>query len=160
MANLASRRIPVNDDYQTCERTYAELRVYGNELDPKIITEILGVTPSSIQKKGEKRTNSFGRTVVFKTGGWFLSSEGRVQSKDVRRHLDWLLEQLVPVKDQLSNIQETSGITMNVYCIWWSTGDGGPTLWPEQMRSLADLNLECAFDISFYGDEEIRETDK
>ena len=43
---------------------------------------------------------------------------------------------------------------MTVQCIWWSaTGQGGPTLWPEQMRLLAALNPECSFDVSLFGDE-------
>jgi hypothetical protein len=46
------------------------------------------------------------------------------------------------------------GTGMTVQRIWWSaTGQGGPTLWPEQMRLLAELNLECSFDVSFFGDE-------
>lgn len=44
---------------------------------------------------------------------------------------------------------------MSVDCIWWSaSGGGGPTLWPEQMACMAALNLECSFDISFYGPDE------
>jgi len=75
----------------------------------------------------------------------------------LRRHLDWLLGQILPRADVLRELQETAGISMNVNCIWWSaTGGGGPTLWPEQMRRLADLNLECSFDVSFYDDDDQR----
>ena len=43
----------------------------------------------------------------------------------------------------------------NVTCIWWSAeGDGGPTLDPSQMRILAALNLECAFEFAYFGPEE------
>lgn len=153
MQELASRRTPINDNYSTCEMTYAQLRIYGDDLDPEIITKNLGLTPSSSQKKGEERENSLGRKLVFKLGGWFLSSEGFIQSKDVRRHLDWLLQKLNPAKGSLLEIQKTTGLTMDVNCIWWSAfAQGGPTLWPEQMRILAELNLECNFDISFYED--------
>ena len=70
-------------------------------------------------------------------------------------HLVWLLKQLVPAKEQILALQEKAGITMGVNCIWWSAfGDGGPTLWPEQMRGLADLNLECSFDVAFFGEED------
>jgi hypothetical protein len=42
---------------------------------------------------------------------------------------------------------------VSVNCIWWSRfGDGGPTLWPEQVRALADLNLECSFAFADYSD--------
>lgn len=43
---------------------------------------------------------------------------------------------------------------MTVSCVWWSAlGHGGPVLWPEQMKALADLNRECSFDIYFADDE-------
>jgi len=47
-------------------------------------------------------------------------------------------------------LQNIPGVRMSVNCVWYSrSGHGGPTLWPEQMRVLADLNLECSFDIYF-----------
>lgn len=149
-----SRLTPYDDEYATCERTLAVLRVYGDDLDPAVITARLGILPTSFQKNGEVRTNSLGRQRTIKIGGWFLSSENDVESKDVRRHLDWILAQVLPRVDALREVQEMAGISMNVNCIWWSgTGGGGPTLWPEQMRGLAELNLECSFDVAFYGDE-------
>ena len=148
-----SRITPYDAEYATCERTLATLRIYGDDLDPAIVTERLGILSTSSQKKGETRTNSLGRQRTIKIGGWFLSSEGNVQSKDLRHHLDWLLGQILPRADALRVLQEMDGITMNVNCIWWSAaGGGGPTLWPEQMRGLADMNLECSFDFSFYGE--------
>jgi len=155
----ASRRTPIDDAYETCERTLATLRIGGENLDPAFVTSQLGIEPTKTQKKGEVHRNSRGLERTSKTGGWFLSSEDHVNSKDVRRHLDWLLERLIPVKDQLRSLQETEEIVMDVNCIWWSAGDGGPTLWPEQMRLLAELNLECGFYISFYGDDEERGSD-
>jgi hypothetical protein len=42
---------------------------------------------------------------------------------------------------------------MSVNCVWWSKeGGGGPTLWPAQMRSLAELNLECSFEFADYSE--------
>lgn len=156
---VASRRTPYNDGYETCERTLAELRIYGDHLDPEEVTERLQLEPTTIQRKGEVVTNSLGRQRVVKIGGWFLSSENHVASKDLRRHLDWLNNLIAPRVAELRDIQERQDIVMTVHCIWWSAhGQGGPTLWPEQMRVLAELNLECSFDISFYGDDEEQET--
>jgi hypothetical protein len=153
-----SRQTPYNDDYPTCERTLAELRIYGDQLDPDLITVCLGVRATSTQKKGETHTNSLGRTWTAKIGGWFLSSEHQVSSKDLRRHLDWLLAILLPRADELRSVQEMDGMIMSVNCIWWSRGgQGGPTLWPEQMRALADLDLECGFDIAFFGEDDAQD---
>jgi hypothetical protein len=150
MRQHASRQTPVNDAYPTCKRTVAELRIYGGALDPHAIAAHLGVQPSGTQMKGEVRAGFRGREVTARIGGWFLSSEEWVSSKDLRRHLDWLLDRLMPAKPALLALQQEEGIAMGVNCIWWSAfGEGGPTLWPEQMRLLAELNLECSFDVSF-----------
>jgi hypothetical protein len=148
---IGSHPTPYNDEYETCERTLAELRVYVDDLDPATVTKQLGIQPTSSQKKGEVRTNSIGKQRTAKVGGWFLSSEGHVTSKDLRRHLDWLLVKLTPAADALRTLQQNPDVRMSVTCIWWSAGDGGPTLWPSQMRGLADLGLECGFELAFYG---------
>jgi hypothetical protein len=146
---------PYDDSYPTCERTCAELRVYTGEMDPDWVTQRLRVSPTRICKKGERKVNSLGRERVVKLNGWSLSSEGRSSSLDLRRHLDWLLDKLEPGASQLRELQYVPGVTMYVTCTWWSAhAQGGPTLWPEHLRRLADLNLECQFDISFYGEED------
>jgi len=155
MSNLLSRRTSYDDEYPTCEFTYAELRVYPDKLDPISITRYLGVTPTSTVTKGERSINSLGRERIAKRNGWFLSSEGHVSSKDVRRHLDWLLDKLEPISNRLKELQEQPEVKMSIECIWWSAyGQGGPTLWPEQMKRMAEMNLECGFDVSFFGGEE------
>ena len=43
---------------------------------------------------------------------------------------------------------------MGIDCVWRSlAGHGGPVLWPEQMKKMSRLNLECSFDIYFVNDE-------
>jgi hypothetical protein len=155
MSNLLSRRTPYDDEYPTCEFTYAELRVYPGKLNPLSVTHHLGITPTSTRTKDERIVNSLGRERTVPMNGWFLSSEGHISSKDVRRHLDWLLDNLEPFSDRLKELQELPEVKMSIECIWWSAyGQGGPTLWPEQMKRLAEMNLECGFDVSFFGDEE------
>jgi hypothetical protein len=146
-----SRRTLIDDSYPTCERTCAQLLIYPGNIDPRIVTQRLGVEPTSIQRAGETIRNSLGRERTVPMNGWFLSSEGKSGSLDLRRHLDWLLERLTPHREALAALQGISGMKMSVNCIWWSAqGQGGPTLWPEQMSALAELGLECSFDIGFY----------
>lgn len=155
MKEIESRRTPYDDAYETCERTYVALMVYPGEIEPVLVTRRLGVEPTSVQSKGERIENSLGRQRVVPLNGWFLSSEGKVRSLDVRRHLDWLLEKLMPAEAALKELQMLPNVSMGVSCIWWSAGgQGGPTLWPEQMARMAQLNLECSFDISFFGEDE------
>src|SRR5688572_7753401 len=150
---VSSRLTPVSDTYETCERTLATLWIGGENLDPAFVTSQLGIEPSETPKKGEIKRSSRGFSRKVKKGGWFLSSEGHVDSKDVRRHLDWLLACLIPARNRILELQKIEGIRMSVNCLWWSVGGmGGPTLWPEQMSLLAELNLECGFDVSFFGE--------
>lgn len=146
---------PYSDDYPTCERTDLTLRIYPGDLHPREVTRRLALEPSSEQVKGEVLPSVTGRNRVTRLNGWFLASEGKVLSLDLRRHLDWLLDILEPRAGELDALQRSPGVKMSVNCVWWSAcGHGGPTLWPEQMRRLAALNLELGFDIYFFGEAE------
>ncbi|WP_338129451.1 DUF4279 domain-containing protein [Xenorhabdus bovienii] len=86
--------------------------------------------------------------------GWLLSSENYVNSKDIRDHLDWLLNKISKSSEGLKQLQNTDKVTMKIDCVWRSIAwHGGPTLWPEQMKIMSDLGLECSFDIYFVGEE-------
>lgn len=155
MTNVFSRRTPYDDDYGTCAETRAELLVYPGTLHPSEITNRLQIEPSEASAAGEEKTSTSGRKRIATNSVWSLSSEGHVRSLDVRRHLDWLLARLAPRAESLIALQNIAGVRMSVNCGWYSrAGHGGPTLWPEQMQQLADLNLECSFDIYFLPDDE------
>jgi hypothetical protein len=118
------------------------------------VTELLGVEPSEANDAGALLENSRGRVRKVPRTGWFLSSAGHVSSRDLRDHLDWLIEKLSGVRPGLQKLQEAEGVKMSVSCVWWSvSGHGGPVLWPEQMEALGRYNLECAFDVYFDTDE-------
>lgn len=155
IAPAASRLTPYNDAYKTCERTFAELLIYPENLDPALITERLGLVPTQMSVKGVDERTPAGVVRPAPHSLWALSSEGKIASKDLRRHLDWLLARLLPARAQLRALQSTPGTRMTVSCVWESAhGHGGPTLWPEQMGALTELGLECGFDVSFYGEDD------
>jgi hypothetical protein len=121
---------------------------------PNAMTAKLGVKPDTTMTKGLPHELPSGRMRDATVSGWFLSSEGQVVSRDLRDHLDWLLDRLRPAAVGLSALQAEE-VRMEVWCRWDSaSGHGGPTLEPEQMRLMAELNLQCGFDIYFAGDEE------
>lgn len=126
------------DDYATCAATYATLRIYTGRIDPELVTSALRVEPTKSQREGENGA---------RVNGWFLSSKSFIHSRDVRRHVDWLLRKISSKRRELLDLQSRVGIQMDVFCYWRSVhGHGGPTLGPEQMRILADFKLNISFD--------------
>lgn len=146
---------PYNDDYSSCDQTYAELRVYSGDLLPAEVSSRLGLEPTTVNERGKQRVSlTTGRTRTLPLNAWFVSSEGLVVSKDLRRHLDWVLDRIEPAADAICALQTVPGVRIEISCSWWSaTGNGGPTLSPPQMRRMAELGLECAFEVMFFPDE-------
>jgi hypothetical protein len=152
MDKFASRYLPVNDSDPSCSLTYATLCIYF--IDPDIVTQKLGISPTLRQKKGSPSTLPNGKTKIGVTNSWLLISEYSVSSKDVRTHLNWLLDKIVPVEDQVRGLQQIPDVKMFIKCLWFSAdGGGGPVIWPEQMEKIARLNLELNFSFAYYGDE-------
>lgn len=148
--------VPYNDDYQTCERTCVEFRIYSKSIPPWEISSVLGIEPSSsvlardwpgpIAAVNARRADR---------NGWFLSSEGVVFSKDSRRHFDWLLDTIEPACARLTALRAMGDVSMCVVCVWWARyGDGGPTLWPKHMARLALLDLELGYEFAYYQSDE------
>jgi hypothetical protein len=127
-----------DDSYPTCAKTYAELRIYTGKMAPQCVSDALKVRPTKllVAGEGEARLN-----------GWFLSTLGQVESHDVRRHVDWLLQRITAEPIELQRLQSEPQVWMDVFCYWRSTqGHGGPMLSPKQMQALAELNLTIGFD--------------
>ncbi len=154
MSTINSRITPVSNDYATCAECYVKLSIYPGGMHPDEVSEILILEPTQQNNLGETITNSLGRTRVIKQAAWYLSSELYVQSKDIREHLNWILEKINPSEIGLKQLQCNENVKMSLCCVWCSKyGHGGPVLWPEQMKNISNLNLECSFDIYFTPDE-------
>ncbi len=160
MLRLRQASTEYDDEYPTCEETYAELRIYHEDLDPSIISRRLGLTPTKAQKKGEIQ-NPYGRHPrTAPISGWFLSSREVISSRDCRRHIDWLLEQLAGKAKFLQELRDDGCITdINVY--WVSkSGQGGPMIWSSSLSLLADIGADLGFSIYFYGDDDQPQRDR
>ena len=142
---------PYDDEYGTCVYTHAWLRVMSEDLQPDSITSLLGIQPTRTQVRGDLPQPTSKHP--YKFGGWFLESADHVQSRDSRRHLDWLLAQL---RGKSAAITQLRGLGYLVdLCVRWdSVGHGGPTLSPTHMEQLGALGIELWFDVYFAGDDE------
>jgi Domain of unknown function (DUF4279) len=131
-----------DDNYKTCLKTYASLRIIYEELEPDKISKQLGVRPTTSCRKGELNT----KKIPSRIGIWSLSTEGIIKSRDIRRHLDWLVDQLQGKESQFK-AWKAQGIKTDVFCYWLSTGQGGPSISIRNMQRLSTFDLELSFDI-------------
>jgi hypothetical protein len=133
-----------NDSYDTCAETYATLRVYCDNQHPNDLTKLFGINPTEIQVKGQSIELRKNKNHV--RHGWFLSSEGQINSKDSRRHIDYILDKILPVKSKL-DLLIIEGAKIDISCFWQSKGGhGGPTLSKQQLQKLVDLGVDLWFD--------------
>ena len=129
------------DDYSACERTYATLRIYPRNAKPNEVSRLLGLNPTRISIAGEKSPRH--------VNGWFLSSQGTIESRDARRHIDWLLDQIEPTQSAFLKLVNDDA-EADIFCFWESSsGNGGPIILPHQMARLLKFNLSVGWDIWF-----------
>lgn len=150
------RTTEYDDSNPSCSETFATLRITSDAIDPHEISQRLQLSPSSAYRKGEPISP---RVATLRDHhGWLLSSEAQVQSQDVRRHLDWLLDQLLPRSPAYSALI-APGTEADIFVFWQSrSGQGGPILSPPQLSKLALLQLEIIFDV-YYSEPEAASDD-
>lgn len=149
---LPRRYEPYNHDWETCSDTYATLRLYPGDIAPSEVSQLLELSPDETQIKGNTYIRD-SKPWKAPINGWFLSSKGKVTSRDSRRHLDWLLDILTPRAGALSSLS-ARGMRGDICCMWDSAhGHGGPQLDPAQMQRLCELDFVIWFDV--YGPWEI-----
>ena len=108
---------------------------------------LLDIQLASVQIKGELAAAS--SNGIDRHSQWSLSSEGRVDSKDLRNHLDWLFDRIGPYRAQLQSLREM-GCEFLIACYWLSrVGEGGPTFSVSQIKKLAEFEFEIWLDIYF-----------
>ena len=146
-------KTPVDKDYPTCHECSASFCIISPIGDPYDWTTKLAINPDRVHRKGDVFTNAIGKQRSQKLNGWFLESEGFVKSKDLRDHLDYVLDKLIPAREALIDMQELNEITMTISCHWWGDMHSGPVLWPKQLKKLSQLNVEVEFFFASYDDD-------
>jgi hypothetical protein len=134
-----------DDNYESCYETFVTLRIYSDTIIPNEITNFLQFEPTESVTKGE--VYGINSKKIREINGWFLTSEGFVNSKDCRRHFDFLADKIMPIKNKLKALQNKD-CEIDISCFWSSeNGQSGPTLSPKQIKKLAELELEIWFDV-------------
>jgi hypothetical protein len=135
-------------------RLDVSMYVYGDDLDPDAVTDILGLVPRFACRKGHAHTTSTGKTVTRKTGVW--SYELQTESTDVEKAILQLVDQLIAQLGQREKLLESlpGAETGFIELLFFMTTDKGDLrcfleLTPAQVSALCSYGLPLR--LSMYG---------
>lgn len=127
-----------------------ELVIAGNDLDEAEISRMLGLESSVFLMKGERLSPQRQREQSV----WSFTvypSPGNPEWQSLDDGLKCLVEKLLPLKDILGELRRR--YSTQAYCGHFGSGfGGGPSISPETLRLLA--NLELTLTIKTYWREE------
>lgn len=144
------------DDYPSCDETYVSLLLHHPDAAADDVSRLLGLDPS--ETHGAKPREVVGTvTRAARPTSWQLLSRASVDSRDFRRHLDFILDSLEGREAGMDAVR-AHGWNPSVSVYWVSrTGHGGPTLRPDQAAALGAFGLELWFDIYFADGDDLDE---
>jgi hypothetical protein len=124
----------------------------GKSLDPVKLTDLLGVSPSTSKRKGDKRVISTGREVVAKMGQWALMTELDADSFDLPTVLSELGKNIRSFDDGLGSLPGVDNGYVDVFAATIANAEAGATcefeLSQQSVNLLRSLGLPVRFTIS------------
>src|SRR5512146_2792574 len=120
-----------------------ELRIIGENLDPDSVTRTLGISPTQVRKKGERRSDES----TWKSNMWALDVLPPVGSEwgSLEDGLAALVSRVKAIQSQIQLYLPAN--ELYVWCGHFTSGfDGGPTLSPNILKSLGDLGAQLFLD--------------
>lgn len=120
-----------------------EFRIAGQNLRPEDVTRELGINPTQVRHKGDRRgerstwSENMWSVEVFpsESDSWYSLADG----------LQALFNLINPLKDRILSYSAD-----NQLCIWCghftSSFDGGPVLPPAVLKTLGDFGVQMVLD--------------
>jgi len=136
----------VNDRHvPTLDLARATLRVVGDDLEPRELTELLGVKPSTSYSKGDVLTSKRGTTRVAPTGYWSLDAEDSAPA-DLDAQVTRLLARL-PDEAALWN-RLHAHFEIDLFCGWFmKEWNEGTALNATTLNALANRGIDLTIDL-------------
>ena len=126
-------------------RAVATLRIFGDALDPAEVTRVLGVEPSTAERKGEAIAGRSGHVRVAKTGRWDLRLDECVPG-DPDAQVQGLLARIradIVVWRALA-----SRFDIDLFCGWFMAGGNeGVELSPATLLALGERGIRLGIDL-------------
>ena len=121
------------------------LRLFGDDLKPDEITQILRCAPTAAQRTGEVIRYRSGRERVVKCGNWRLDA-AKAEPEDINGQVRWLLSQVEPNPDVWKMLIQR--FQVDIYCGLFLNGrNDGLSLDPDVMAVLGERGIGLGFEI-------------
>lgn len=127
-------------------RTAASLRIFGQDLDPDEVTNLLGKKPDNAERRGQViRNPKSGTERTARRGRWSIKVERRSPG-DLDAQIAALLD---GTTDDLSKWQKvTSAFDADIFCgLFLEEENEGLVLAPTTLKKLGDRGLRLSLDI-------------
>ncbi|HEX6903867.1 MAG TPA: DUF4279 domain-containing protein [Thermoanaerobaculia bacterium] len=142
MASMASKGAQLMTTFSL------SFRVMGTDLDPDLVSQILGMEPSQSHKKGDPNIGKSGRRYSdFSEGLWALSLQSK-EANNLEERLSTIVELLRDREKELKSLREL-GYRMDIFVgvFGESTGNLGFSIDSNLLSALGKLGLTLDFDI-------------
>ena len=131
-------------------RVEVSFRIFGEDLDPNAVTEVLGMTPDSAIKRGEEHDLKAGSKVIHsrpaRQGGWIIKSK-LPPDVHVEEHLRVMLALLEPKAAAIQDLRG-AGNSADFFCgLFLQDYNDGVELPPEMLADIAALGATLGLDI-------------
>jgi hypothetical protein len=131
------------------------LRFFGDDIDPQLISELLGTRPSNAYRKGDPAPHHAGRSRF--TGVWALDSQ-LPSNEALEAHVSSLLSTVGKNLSQIRSLTD-AGFRGDILVTYGARDPGqeglhGVDLGAPTMRQLADLGLSLTVGIILDGGDE------
>lgn len=131
------------------DESRVSLAIYGDDLDPDVVSEVLRCAPSHSHRNGDRRSQT---SPPFRTGAWILTIEGRAP-RGPNELIDELLARF-PVDAvfwrALTERYRVS-VRVGIHAGGWNRGFDLPL---GTVTALAQRGIGVGFDLYFYGEED------
>lgn len=118
-------------------------RIMGDEFDPQLITELLGLEPDKAFNKGDKRNED--RPELHRFSFWGLDTKVD-RDLSLEKHLEAMLDRLATRTESICELSKE--FTVDFYCSIFSEHMVGVVLSKEVIQRVYELGAEI--DIVFY----------
>lgn len=141
----------IEKDYKIIVALYLR----GDNLDPEVISNTIGIIPTESQYKGQKNITSTNREFYSKIGMWALVADS--VSYNVADHINWLVSQIGKCGNTLRSINGVDEAYVDIFIAAKADEDGEGAcnfeLDAEMFAALAKLELPVRFSVEVVNED-------